>query len=72
VGKKTPLTMANFEEFLRLLPSRPNSARSWTIIRQEIEAKNYDIKAVNPNRKDTRRPEPRKNCWTSLNQKAKK
>jgi type I restriction enzyme M protein len=53
VGKKTPLTMANFEEFLKLLPSRADSERSWTITRQEIEAKNYDIKAVNPNRKDT-------------------
>ena len=53
VGKKTPLTMADFEDFLRLLPSRTDSERSWTITRQEIEAKNYDIKAVNPNRKDT-------------------
>jgi type I restriction enzyme M protein len=53
VGKKTPLTMANFEEFLKLLPARADSERSWTITRQEIETKNYDIKAVNPNRKDT-------------------
>ncbi len=53
VGKKTPLTMANFEEFRKLLPTRADSERSWTITRQEIEAKNYDIKAVNPNRKDT-------------------
>ena len=53
VGKKTPLTMANFEEFLKLLPSRTDSERSWTVTRKDIEDKGYDIKAVNPNRKDT-------------------
>ena len=60
VGKKTPLTLEKFEEFLRLLPERAESERSWTVTRQEIEAKNYDLKAVNPNAKsneDTRTPE---------------
>ncbi len=52
VGKKTPLTLDRFEEFLRLLPDRAGSERSWTVSRQEIEAKNYDLKAVNPNAKD--------------------
>jgi type I restriction enzyme M protein len=36
------------------------SENSWTVTRAEIEAKNYDLKAVNPNRKeevDTRTPE---------------
>jgi type I restriction enzyme M protein len=31
----------------------PDSERSWSVNRQDIEANNYDIKAVNPNRKDT-------------------
>jgi type I restriction enzyme M protein len=31
VGKKTPLTLARFEEFFRLLPQRADSERSWTI-----------------------------------------
>src|SRR5438552_3251340 len=31
VGKKTPLTLANFEEFFEILPDRANSERSWTI-----------------------------------------
>ncbi len=60
VGKKTPLTAAHFEEFFRLLPSRADSPHSWTVTRQEIEAKGYDLKAVNPNAKpteDTRTPE---------------
>ncbi len=51
VGKKSPLTVAHFEEFFRLLPQRGESERSWTISRAEIEARGYDIKAVNPNRK---------------------
>jgi len=60
VGKKNPLTAAHFEEFSRLLPERADSERSWTITREEIEAKNYDLKAVNPhakNNQDTRTPE---------------
>ncbi|MBI3015419.1 MAG: N-6 DNA methylase, partial [Candidatus Tectomicrobia bacterium] len=58
--KKTPFTLDRFEEFFRLLPDRGGSERSWTVTRQEIEAKNYDLKAVNPNAKsnaDTRTPE---------------
>ena len=45
--------MANFADFLKLLPSRADSERSWTVTRKDIEDKGYDIKAVNPNRKDT-------------------
>lgn len=60
VGKKNPLTLAHFEEFFRLLPGRAAGDHSWTVPRAEIEAKGYDIKAVNPNAKsneDTRTPE---------------
>ena len=35
-------------------------ARSWTVTRDEIEARGYDLKAVNPNAKadeDLRKPE---------------
>jgi type I restriction enzyme M protein len=59
VGKKTPLTAVRFEEFFRLLPNREDSERTWTVTRKEIEAKNYDLKAVNPTAKtneDTRTP----------------
>lgn len=31
VGKKTPLTLKNFEEFFKLLPTRADSERSWTV-----------------------------------------
>ena len=31
VGKKTPLTLAHFEEFFRILPQRADSERSWTV-----------------------------------------
>lgn len=60
VTKKSPLTTAHFEEFFKLLPTRADSESSWTVLRKDIEAKNYDLKAVNPNRKnqeDTRTPE---------------
>jgi type I restriction enzyme M protein len=60
VGKRNPLTLAHFDEFFRLLPERADSERSWIVSRAEIEAKNYDRKAVNPHAKndeDTRTPE---------------
>jgi type I restriction enzyme M protein len=60
VGKTKPFTIDKLEDFFRLLPERSNSARSWTVSRKEIEARNYDLKAVNPNAKgeeDTRTPE---------------
>jgi|SRR5690348_9122810 len=59
VGKKTPLTLDKFEDFFRLLPSRADSDRSWTVTRDQIEARTYDLKAVNPNARraqDTRTP----------------
>lgn len=59
VGKKTPLTADRFEDFFNLLPTRADSERSWTVSREEIEARGYDLKAVNPNAKsdeDTRTP----------------
>lgn len=60
VGKKSPLTLDKLEDFFRVLPERADGERSWTVTRQEIEAKNYDLKAVNPNarnQQDTRTPE---------------
>ncbi len=51
VGKKTPLTLDRFASFFELLPSRADSERSWTVTRAILEAKNFDLKAVNPNRK---------------------
>ena len=60
VGKKTPLLAAHFEEFFRLLPKRGDSERSWSIPIEEIAAKGYDLKAVNPHAKkdeDTRSTE---------------
>jgi type I restriction enzyme M protein len=59
VGKRTPFTVDKFDELFRLLPNRTDSERSWTVDRKTIEDNNFDIKAVNPNRKveqDTRTP----------------
>ncbi|MBA2719955.1 MAG: N-6 DNA methylase [Chloroflexi bacterium] len=60
VTKKQPLTVDRFEEFFSLLPMRTDSEHSWTVTRDEIEARRFDLKAVNPNAKsteDTRTPE---------------
>ncbi len=60
VTKRKPLTIKDFEDFLTLLPQRAESERSWTIERAAIEARNFDLKAVNPNAlvdQDTRTPE---------------
>jgi len=60
ITKKQPLTLEHFADFFKLLPDRVVSERSWRVPIEEIEAKNYDIKAVNPNKKsveDTRTPE---------------
>ena len=68
VGKKTPFTLARMGDFFELVGdcraggsvARPDSERSWTVRREEIEARGYDLKAVNPRRQveeDTRTPE---------------
>ena len=60
VTKKQPLTIDRFAEFFSLLPTRADSEHSWTVTREELEARKLDLKAVNPNRKsneDTRTPE---------------
>lgn len=60
VAKRKPLRASHFDEFFKLLPLRGESENSWTVTRTDIEEKNYDLKAVNPNRKeevDTRTPE---------------
>jgi len=60
ITKKRPLVVGDFDEFFKLLPVKAASDRSWSVSIEEIEAKNYDIKAVNPNRKfeqDDRTPE---------------
>ncbi len=60
VTKKQPLTLDRFNEFFRLLPERADSKHSWTVSRDEIEARKFDLKAVNPNAKteeDDRTPE---------------
>ena len=60
VTKRKPLTLDHFKEFLDLLPTRANSENSWTVKRDELEERDYDLKAVNPNKQvvvDTRTPE---------------
>jgi type I restriction enzyme M protein len=56
---RKPRLQQRFEDFFKFLPTRADSERSWTVTREEIEARNFDLKAVNPNAKvdeDTRTP----------------
>jgi type I restriction enzyme M protein len=60
VTKREPLTLDRFNDFFLLLPTRGDSERSWTVTRAEIEGRDYDLKAVNPNAKtftNTKKPE---------------
>lgn len=74
ITKKQPLILEHFEEFFNLFNPATlklsESERSWRVTIEEIEAKNYEIKAVNPNRKnkeDTRTPEELLNIIKSQN-----
>lgn len=53
VNKRNPLTLDRFEEYFSLLPTKTDSDHSWIISRQDIEEKNYDLRAVNPHTKPT-------------------
>jgi type I restriction enzyme M protein len=60
VTKKQPLTIDRFDTFFDLATTRGDSERSWVLSREEIEARGFDLKAVNPNARrdvDTRTPE---------------
>ena len=50
--KTAPLTLADFREFFQLLPDRADSEHSWTVNREEFERNNFDLKAVNPYRRE--------------------
>lgn len=57
VGKRNPFTIDRFDKFFEIFADKSDSEYSWTVDRATIEANNFDIKAVNPNKKqevDTR------------------
>ncbi len=51
--KTSPLTLEHFTHFFELRDSRADSEYSWTVSIEEIRARDYDLKAVNPNRPET-------------------
>lgn len=51
VGKRNPFTLDRFDDFFAKFAEKPDSEYSWTVDRATIEANNFDIKAVNPNKK---------------------
>jgi type I restriction enzyme M protein len=64
--KKQPLTLAHFDDFFSLLPTRAETDKSWNVRAEDLRAKNYDLKAVNPARKTTPTRARPKTCTRSL------
>ena len=56
MGKKTPFTLDKFADLFAKLPGREDSERSWTVSRADLEARDYDLKATNPNARSQERP----------------
>lgn len=51
IGKKNPLTLARMEDLLEAVGTTSVTGRSWFVTMEEIVERDYDLKAVNPNRK---------------------
>lgn len=61
VRKKLPFTLQHFEDFFRLLPlsdEEKETDRSWFVDFDTIRAKNFSLKAINPNVKEKIIPKP--------------
>jgi len=61
VGKKTPLTLAKFEEFFRLLPKRSDSDHSWTL--DLNDRKNQAAKEAEPLKRQARAKDQEAARW---------
>jgi type I restriction enzyme M protein len=49
IGKTTPLTDQDLDEFVAFYPKRPPTARSWTVDVDELPAETCDLSVRNPN-----------------------
>lgn len=50
--KNKPLEYAHFKEFLKCYKERKITANSWLVSKKELEERNYDLSAKNPNTKE--------------------
>lgn len=50
--KNKPLEYAHFKEFLKCYKERKITANSWLVSKKELEERNYDLSAKNPNSKE--------------------
>lgn len=50
--KNKPLEYAHFKEFLKYYKERKITANSWLVSKKELEERNYDLSAKNPNSKE--------------------
>lgn len=50
--KNKPLEYAHFKKFLKCYKERKITANSWLVSKKELEERNYDLSAKNPNVKE--------------------
>ncbi len=50
--KNKPLEYTHFKEFLKCYKERKITANSWLVSKKELEERNYDLSAKNPNVKE--------------------
>jgi type I restriction enzyme M protein len=50
--KLNPLTFDNFIEFLNLYKTKPETEKSWFISYDDVKNNNFNLKAINPNKKE--------------------
>ena len=53
LGKTNALNEKDLEEFVALYKKRSNTENSWLINLKDIDTMNWDLTAINPNKKDT-------------------
>jgi len=53
LGKTSALNEKDLEEFVALYKKRSNTENSWLINFKDVDATNWDLTALNPNKKDT-------------------
>ena len=50
LGKRKPLAIKDFEDFLSIREDKPETENSWLLRQEEINTENYDLSVTNPNK----------------------
>ncbi len=69
--KNKPLEYAHFKEFLKCYKERKITANSWLLSKKELEERNYNLSAKNPNVKEEKILRTSKEILNSLEENLK-